>query len=287
MEQIMYRKLLGILIVLIMCIGSFAQRVPMPYAKIQFFDRNGNPLVYGKLYTYVAGTTTPKGTYVSSSGAANTNPVILDAAGRADVWLDADTSYKFILKDSNDVQQWSVDSVSDWGGLLYSGSSDLAGDVEGNYDNLTVTALQGTPVATTSPTQDQVLSYDSGEWTPSAITDLSTILYSTPSTLSVSAVDGTIATDASASSHFRVTLTTDCPCTLSTPTDPTDGQIVTWEVIQASGGNETLAYSAAFKYGTDVGSPTITVTADKRDFITAVYNSGTTSWYVLRVVQGY
>ena len=66
--------------------------------KLQFFDANGNPLVGGKLFTYAAGTTTPLATYTdSSAGTPNTNPIILNARGEANVWLD-NTTYKFVLK---------------------------------------------------------------------------------------------------------------------------------------------------------------------------------------------
>ena len=75
------------------------------------FDNNGDPLSGGLLYTYEAGTTTPKTTYTSESeGTANPNPVILDSNGRAKVWLESG-AYKFILKDSNDVEIWSEDDI--------------------------------------------------------------------------------------------------------------------------------------------------------------------------------
>jgi hypothetical protein len=82
---------------------------PVPF--LQFIDANGNPLSGGKLYTYVAGTTTPLATYTTNAGnIANTNPVILDAAGRASVWLGAG-SYKFVLKDSSDVLIYTTDNI--------------------------------------------------------------------------------------------------------------------------------------------------------------------------------
>lgn len=81
----------------------------------QFFDANGNPLTGGKIYTYSAGTTTPATTYTSNSGGTpNANPIILDAAGRApnEIWLTEGSSYKFILKDSTDVQIGSYDNIA-------------------------------------------------------------------------------------------------------------------------------------------------------------------------------
>ena len=83
-----------------------------PTAKMQFFAADGVPLVGGKLYTYTAGTTTPQTTYTDSSGVtANTNPVILDSRGEANIWLGGAT-YKFKLADSNDVEIWTVDNIS-------------------------------------------------------------------------------------------------------------------------------------------------------------------------------
>ena len=82
---------------------------PVGGAAAQFFDDNGQILTGGKLYTYLAGTTTPATTYTTSSGnVASSNPIILNAAGRVsgggEIWLADGTSYKFTLKDSNDVQ---------------------------------------------------------------------------------------------------------------------------------------------------------------------------------------
>jgi microcystin-dependent protein len=83
-----------------------------PWIRPQFFDNNGDPLAGGKLYAYAAGTTTPQATYTTAAGTVeNANPVILDANGRAPVYLSS-SSYKFVLKDSNDVTIWTEDNVS-------------------------------------------------------------------------------------------------------------------------------------------------------------------------------
>lgn len=103
-----------------------------PVPKIQFFDANGNPLVGGKLYSYSAGTTTPLPTYTDYGGATpNTNPVILDSRGEANVWL-GNSLYKFKLTSATDVEIWTVDNI---GGadqatlaqLAASGGSNLVG----------------------------------------------------------------------------------------------------------------------------------------------------------------
>lgn len=87
-----------------------ATLAPLPI--YQFFDDNGDPLVGGKLYTYEAGTTTPLATYTDATGTQqHTNPVILDSRGESSVWLSND-EYKFILRDANNVEIWTVDNIS-------------------------------------------------------------------------------------------------------------------------------------------------------------------------------
>ncbi len=83
-------------------------------AGAQFFDANGAPLTGGLLYSYLSGTTTPVTTYTTRDGTANnTNPIVLDAAGRtpAEIWLDGGVLYKFVLKSSTYVQIGSYDSI--------------------------------------------------------------------------------------------------------------------------------------------------------------------------------
>jgi hypothetical protein len=88
---------------------------PVGGAGAQFFDNNGDPLTGGKLFSYAAGTTTPAVTYTNSSGnTPHSNPIILDAAGRVpggEIWLFENDSYKFILKNSNDVLLATWDDI--------------------------------------------------------------------------------------------------------------------------------------------------------------------------------
>ena len=83
-------------------------------AGAQFFDDSGNPLTGGKIYTYGAGTTTPAATYTTSAGTvANTNPIILDAAGRTpnEIWIPVGALYKFVVKSSTDVLIGTFDGL--------------------------------------------------------------------------------------------------------------------------------------------------------------------------------
>ena len=83
-------------------------------AAAQFFDNSGNVLTGGKLYTYLAGTTTFADTYTSSTGTVlNTNPIILDSAGRVpeEIWFAENQTYKFVLTDADDVLLGTWDNL--------------------------------------------------------------------------------------------------------------------------------------------------------------------------------
>lgn len=85
--------------------------VAMIGPKFYAWDRNGKPLAFGKLYTYQARTNIPKSTYKSEDQITeNTNPVILNGEGYADIYLDG--SYKMVLKDKDDNEIWSSDPVT-------------------------------------------------------------------------------------------------------------------------------------------------------------------------------
>lgn len=123
------------------CINA-AELLPVP--RQRYFDANGLPLVGGKLFSYEAGTSTPKATYTDRSGAtANANPVILDSNGEANVWIGSGY-YKFVLKDSSDVTQWTIDQVSTpseaalasafWRGVVYITNADSPFTINTNHN---------------------------------------------------------------------------------------------------------------------------------------------------------
>ena len=82
----------------------------------QFSDDNGAPLAGGLVYVYLAGGTTPTPTYQTSAGsggASNSNPIVLDSAGRVpyQIWLTDEIIYKFVLKTSGGSTVRTEDNV--------------------------------------------------------------------------------------------------------------------------------------------------------------------------------
>lgn len=101
------------------------------------FSDTGTPLSAGLLYTYAAGGSTPATTYSDSALATpNANPIVLDSAGRATIYLAA-TSYKFILRTSAGVLVKTQDNIA----AVNAGSSGL-GEVFvfGGQSNSPITA---------------------------------------------------------------------------------------------------------------------------------------------------
>lgn len=99
-----------------------------PVLKQKFFTNNGAPAAGYKVFTYVAGTDTKLDTYQGVNGAPNTNPIILDFRGEANIWTPPNVAYKFAFSPPNDTDPptapiWTVDQVVDsqlitlWGGV--------------------------------------------------------------------------------------------------------------------------------------------------------------------------
>lgn len=124
----MYKSTFLYAFVLLCALASpLACQVPVsqaPPIKFQFFSNAGLPLAAGCLSTFQAGTTNPAATYTDSSGTSlNTQPIILDGSGRADIWIP-NASFKFQLKSAGGVNCasgstiWTVDNITGILGLL-------------------------------------------------------------------------------------------------------------------------------------------------------------------------
>jgi hypothetical protein len=114
-----------------------------PIGMGQWFTDQGVVLAGGKINTYIAGTTTPAATYTTSSlSVPNSNPIVLDPAGRApqEIWLQQGQQYKFIVTDANGntLSNGTFDNVS--------GINDTSGASQGEWviSGSTPTYVSGT-----------------------------------------------------------------------------------------------------------------------------------------------
>ena len=71
---------------------------PMPQIRAKFTNKLGIPLSGCKVYTYEPNSDIPKTTWLDTDKTTeNTNPILLDAAGEADIFLDG--LYRVVVKD--------------------------------------------------------------------------------------------------------------------------------------------------------------------------------------------
>jgi hypothetical protein len=94
----------------------------LPIPITQWFDTTGDPLSAGKLFFYIAGTSTPQDVFSDNDlTTAITQPVILNSAGRPTIdggttvgpIYISPTGYKVVLKTSADVVVWTADEIAD------------------------------------------------------------------------------------------------------------------------------------------------------------------------------
>jgi len=98
----------------LLCVLAGAQTPAVPTTRPHqnFVDNSGNPCALCTLSSFAAGTTTPQPTFTDSTGGTqNTNPIVLDVAGGANIWLTPTLLYKFVLKDALGNTIWTVDNV--------------------------------------------------------------------------------------------------------------------------------------------------------------------------------
>lgn len=83
----------------------------MVLPKQYFFDKNNNPLAFGKVYTKLRGTDTDQPTFSDQAGTiANSNPVILNGEGYAAIYIRGDLT--LIVDDVNDANIWTANISS-------------------------------------------------------------------------------------------------------------------------------------------------------------------------------
>lgn len=77
----------SLVLVVALAPGMASAQAILPNARTQFVDANGAPLAGGSVYFYIPGTTTPATTWQDPAlSTPNTNPVVLDSGGRAQIW---------------------------------------------------------------------------------------------------------------------------------------------------------------------------------------------------------
>jgi hypothetical protein len=103
----------------------------LPQGRTQFLDNNGNPLSSGKIYFYIPNTLTNKTTWQDAAKTtANTNPVILDAGGRATIYGDGTYRQQVRTSANTLIYDAVTASAGTGGGTTGTGDGDLVGTIK-------------------------------------------------------------------------------------------------------------------------------------------------------------
>lgn len=126
-----------------------------------------------------------------------------------------------------------------------------------------------------------------GEASPARAAEMATTVESgalAPAVVSL-ADASTIAVDASAGNDFRITIAGNR--TVGTPVNPTDGQKITIQVTQGSGGPFSLAWGSDYGFSAALPQPTLSAATGQTDLLGFIYNAAIGKWLFAAFVSGF
>lgn len=149
----MKRLLFALGFVLSACLPAFSQTYSLlPIPKLNYLSNSGAILPNARLCSFAAGSTTPQTTYQDAAGTANTNPVVFDSYGRANVWGNSN-AYKLVLYGrligAPDVCPytgtllWSADNIRDYGLVALESGFITGSGTSGNCAQWSATTVMG------------------------------------------------------------------------------------------------------------------------------------------------
>lgn len=238
----------------------------------QFFDNSGNVLASGSITFTDSGTTTPKTTYSDKAlSVPNTNPVLLNSAGRpaTDIWGSG--SYRAVLKNSIGSVLGTFDNVE--APTEIPSQTGNAGEfLTTNGTTLSWAAISQVPDMTGQDGEYLTNNGTTASWAP-----VTTASLTVPSQDVTAATSTTIncleAPDVNLAHGTNIT-------TLAFTNVPADGNayVLTINRIKDNSGTArsiTWPASVLFPGGTD---PTLTQTANAFDIIILKTNDGGVTW---------
>jgi hypothetical protein len=95
----------------------------------------------------------------------------------------------------------------------------------------------------------------------------------------------TIAVDASLGNDFRVSIA--ASRTMGSPTNPTDGQQIIFQIMQGGGGSSTITWGSGYEFSDGLPQPTLSSTVGQLDLLGFIYNAAKGTWLLAAFVNGF
>lgn len=126
---------------------------------------------------------------------------------------------------------------------------------------------------------------DATKFTDTPLTGKTTVnqVVVTPDTITIST--GNADTNAALGNYFKIAANANF--TLTNPSNPTDGQRITWQIKQDATGSRTITLGTKFSFGADITSVTLSTAANKIDYLGAIYSLTEDKWHVVTFMKGF
>lgn len=199
------------------------------------------------------------------------------------------------------VTGFSTSTATSFTGGTVTGATNFTGGLTANtisattYVNLPVSGLtQGSNITITNNGQGNYTISStgggSGSFTGGTVSGATTFISGvTANTLIYSVVTltsgATISVNAVLGNEFKVTLGGNS--VLGNPTGAVDGQYLRFAIRQDSSGNRNLTFDTKYRFGNEIGTPSVDLTANKTSYLGVRYNSADDKFDVISFVSGY
>jgi len=156
-------------------------------------------------------------------------------------------------------------------GLTQGSNITITNNGQGNY---TISSTGGGSGSFTGGTVNGPTTFTSGVTANTIVYSIVTLTYA--ATISVNAVLG---------NEFKVTLTGNA--VLGNPSGAVDGQYLRFAIRQDGTGNRNLTFDTKYRFGNEIGTPSVDLTANKTSYLGVRYNVTDDRFDVISFVSGY
>ena len=156
-------------------------------------------------------------------------------------------------------------------GLTQGSNITITNNGQGNY---TISSTGGGSGSFTGGTVNGPTTFTSGVTANTIVYSIITLTYA--ATISVNAVLG---------NEFKVTLTGNA--VLGNPSGAVDGQYLRFAIRQDGTGNRNLTFDTKYRFGNEIGTPSVDLTANKTSYLGVRYNADDDRFDVISFVSGY